>query len=69
MLVQVQIVNCTRYNIIRCVQTLSLLLYYCCTNCGPGFPLDLCLYKCKEFSVDGTISYVVFQNIVITALL
>ena len=57
---------------IRCVQTLSLLLlYYCCTHCGPVFPSDLCPYKCKEFSVHGTISYVVFQNIpvVITAVL
>ena len=33
------------------------------------FPPDLCLYKCKEFSVHGTISSVVFQNIIITAVL
>ena len=29
----------------------------------PFFPPDLCLYKRKKFSVHGTISYVVFQNI------
>ena len=34
------------------------------------FPLtDLWLSMCKEFSVYGTISSVVFQNIVITAVL
>ena len=33
------------------------------------FPPDLFLYKCKEASVHGTISYVVFQNIIITAVL
>ena len=33
------------------------------------FPPDLFLYKCKEFSVQGTISSVVFQNIIITAVL
>ena len=46
------------------VKTLSRL-YYCCTV--DLFPPDLCLYnKCKEFSVHGTISSVVFQNIIIT---
>ena len=36
----------------------------------PFLPLpDLCLYNCKEFSVHGTISSVVFQNIIITAVL
>ena len=46
------------------VKTLSRL-YYCCT--GDLFPPDLCLYnKCKEFSVHGTISSFVFQNIIIT---
>ena len=34
------------------------------------FPLDLCLYnKCKDFSVHGTISSVVFQNIIIPLVL
>ena len=34
-------------------------------------PPDLCMYKRKEFSAHGTISYVVFQNtpVVITAVL
>ena len=49
------------------VKTLSRL-YYCCTV--DLFPPDLCLYnKRKEFSVHGTISSVVFQNIIITAVL
>ena len=42
-------------------------LYYCCTV--DRFPPDLCIYKCKEFSVHGTISSVVFQNIITTAVL
>ena len=29
----------------------------------PFFPPDLCLYKRRKFSVHGTVSYVVFQNI------
>ena len=33
------------------------------------FPLNVCLYECKEFSVHGTISSVVFQIITITAIL
>ena len=33
------------------------------------FPPDLCLCECKEFSVHGTKSSVVFQNIIITAVL
>ena len=48
------------------VKTLSRL-YYCCTV--DRFPSDLCLYKCKQFNVHGTISSVVFQNIIITAVL
>ena len=48
------------------VKTLSRL-YYCCTV--DLLPPDLCLYKCKEFSVHGTISSVVFQNIIISAVL
>ena len=37
----------------------------------PFFPPDLCLYTRRKFSVHGTISYVVFQNIpgVIAAVL
>ena len=37
----------------------------------PYFPPDLCLYKRRKFSVHGTVSYGVFQNIpiVITAVL
>ena len=33
------------------------------------FSPDLCLSMCKEFSVNGAISYAVIQNIVITAVL
>ena len=29
----------------------------------PFFPPDLCLYKRSKFSVHGTVSYVVLQNI------
>ena len=32
-------------------------------------PSDLCLYKCKESSVHGTISSVLFQNIISSVLL
>ena len=32
-------------------------------------PSDLCLYKCKESSVHGTMSSVVCQNIISSALL
>ena len=39
------------------------VLYCCCTYYGPVFPADLCLYKRRKFSVHGTVSYVVFQNI------
>ena len=48
---------------------------HCCTaavhTVDPFFPPDLCLRKRRKFSVYGTISYVVFQNIpvVITAAL
>ena len=53
----------------NCVQmafTAVLLLYILTVD-----PFFLCLYKRKEFSVHGTISYVVFQTIpvVITAVL
>ena len=48
--------------------TAVLLLY---NTVDPFPPPDLCRYKREEFSVSGTISYVVFQNIlvVITAVL
>ena len=40
---------------------------HCCTaavyTVDPFFPPDLCLYNHRKFSVHGTISYVVFQNI------
>ena len=40
---------------------------HCCTTAvhtvDPFSPPDLYLYKCKEFSVHGTMSYVVFQNL------
>ena len=57
------------YNIIRCVQTLIavLLRYILWTRFYP--PPDLCLSMCKEFIAHSTISYVVFQNIVITTVL
>ena len=48
---------------------------HCCTaavhTVDPFFPPDLSLYKDRKFSVHGTRSYVVFQNIpvVITAVL
>ena len=45
------------------VKTLSRL-YYCCTV--DLFPPDI--YNYKEFSLHGTKSSVVFQNIVITAV-
>ena len=47
------------------IVTAVLLLYILWT----GFYLpDLCLSICKEFIVHDTISYVVFQNIVITTV-
>ena len=48
------------------IVTAVLLLYILWTD---FYPLDLCLSMCKEFIVHGTISYVVFQNIVITTIL
>ena len=48
------------------IVTAVLLLYTLRTG---FYPLDLCLSMCKEFIVLGTISYVVFQNIVITTVL
>ena len=48
------------------IVTAGLLLYILWTG---FYPADLCLSMCKEFIVHGTISYVVFQNIVITTVL
>ena len=48
------------------IVTAVLLQYILWTGFySPG----LCLSMCKEFIVYGTISYVVFQNIVITTVL
>ena len=44
-----------------------ILLLYCFMDPFP--PSDLCLYKCKESSVHGTISSVVCQNIISSVLL
>ena len=44
------------------IVTAVILLYILWTGI---YPPDLCLSMCKEFIVHGTISYVVFQNIVI----
>ena len=48
------------------IVTAVLLLYILWTG---FYPHDLCLLMCKEYIVHGTISYVVFQNIVITTVL
>ena len=48
------------------IVTAVLLLYILWTG---FYLLDLWLSMYKEFTVHGTISYVVFQNIVITAVL
>ena len=45
----------------------TTVLLYCLV--GPFSPSDLCLYKCKESSVHGTISSVVYQNIISSVLL
>ena len=52
-------------------QNISTAVVYCCTVLwNRFFPPTYGLYTCKEFSVQGTISsYVVFQNIVIIAVL
>ena len=49
------------------IVTAVLLLYILWTSFPP--PRDLCQSMCKEFIVHGTISYVVFQNIVIITVL
>ena len=46
---------------------LLVLLLYCFMDTVP--PSDLCLYKCKESSVHGTISSVVCQKIISSVLL
>ena len=46
----------------------TMYYYYCCTLWTGFYPPDLCLSTCKEFIVRS-ISYVVFQNIVITTVL
>ena len=52
---------------VHCRESVVSKHNHCCTaavhTVDPSPPPDLCLYKRKEFSVHGTISYVVFQNI------
>ena len=45
-----------------------LLLLYCFVDLSLRSP-DVCLYKCKELSIQGTISSVVCQNITTATLL
>ena len=45
----------------------TAVLLYCFVE--PFFSPDFGLYKCKESSVHGLISSVLFQNIIITAVL
>ena len=57
---------------VRCRESVVSKHNHCCTaavhTVDPFFLPDLCLYKrSKEFSVHGTISYVVFQNIPVVA--
>ena len=53
-----------------CFKTYRGTMHYCCIYYGPVFtPPDLCLSKCKDFIVHGTILYVVFQNKVIITVL
>ena len=68
MLVQVQRVYTVQYHsLCPNIVTAVLLLYIPRTG---YFPPDLlCLSMCKEFTVNVTISSVVFQNKVITAVL
>ena len=60
---------------VHCRESVVSKHNHCCTaavhTVDPFFPSDLCLCKRRKFSVHGTISYVVFQNIpvVITAVL
>ena len=48
------------------IVTAVLLLYIIWAG---FYPPDSCLSMCKEFIIHGTISYVMFQNIVITTVL
>ena len=52
---------------VHCRESVVSKHNHCCTaavhTVDPLFPLDLCLYKRRKFSVHGTVSYVVFQNI------
>ena len=60
---------------VHCRESVVSKHNHCCTaavrTVDPFFPPDLCLYKRKKFSVHGTISYFMFQNIpvFITAVL
>ena len=60
---------------VHCRESVVSKQNHCCTavvyTMDPFSPPDLCLYKRRKFSVHGTVSYVVFQNIpvVITAVL
>ena len=64
-----------RTNGVHCRESVVSKHNHCCTaavhTVDPFPPPDLCLYKRRKFSVHGTISYVVFQNIpvVITGVL
>ena len=59
---------------VHCRESVVSKHNHCCTAAvhivDPSFPPDLSLCKRRKFSVHGTISYVVFQNIpvVITAV-
>ena len=56
------------FKLSRVCQIISTaVLLYCFVD--PFSPSDLCLYKCKESSVHGTISSVVCQNIISSVLL
>ena len=60
---------------VHCHESVVSKHNHCCTAAAhtvdPFSPPDLCLYKCRKSSVNGTISYVVFRNIpvVVTAVL
>ena len=60
---------------VHCHESVVSKHNHCCTaavhTVDPFPPPDLCLYKCRKSSVNGTISYVVFRNIpvVVTAVL
>ena len=63
-----------RTDIVHCRESVVSKHNHCCTSAvhtvDSFFPSDLCLYNRRKFSIHGTISYVVFQNIpvVITAV-